>query len=135
MKQPGDVLRKNKKKAISELNNLGIPEESQIFKFFEEFTITLFISTSSDEELMDISEPSNQIFTGTEFVHEVWEIPDHYICLTSCEGEGCYLYSKETQAVYDFSLSDRVGFLSSPTPTWESFFEFIEWYLTPEGKN
>ncbi len=131
MHQAGEVLRKNKKKTISELNKLGISEKSQVYSFFLEFTITLFISTSSYEELVDIAEPTAQIFTGTEFAHEVWGIPEQYICLTSCEGEGCYLYSKETQSVYDFSLAEREGFILNPIPAWETFFEFIEWYLTP----
>ncbi len=131
MKQSGQVLRQDKESAVFELARLGIVPGSEIYEFFVEFAITLFISTSSDESLMDVAEPNPEILVGTEFVHEVWGIPEQYICLTSCEAEGCYLLSKETQSVYDFSLSERDAFISKPVPSWKSFFEFIEWYLSP----
>ena len=131
MTQRGQVVRKDKQKAIVELKKLGIAEGSQIYDFFLEFKPGTFLSTSSYEELMDIAEPSPEITLGTNFIHEVWEIPEEYICLTSCEGEGCYLYSKNTEAVYDFSLAEREQFISNPIPSWGSFFEFIEWYLAP----
>jgi len=128
LKQPGEIFRTDKEEVILELRKLGVNEESQLYVFFKEFVITFYPSTTSDEELTDIM---HGIFMSTEFVQETWGIPDQYICLTSAEGEGCYLYSKETESVYDFSLEDRENFILSPIPRWKTFFEFLEWFLTP----
>jgi hypothetical protein len=67
---------------------------------------------------------------GTEFVHDVWELPQHLICLTSCQSEGCYLYDRNSGAVLDFSLADRELFLAGGVALkWDSFFQFLSWYL------
>jgi hypothetical protein len=128
----GEVLRNARVNAQNEMIKLGITPESEFFAFFSEFNASVLFSTSSYEELMDVSEPTPQIAAGTTFVREVWEIPSEFICLTSCEGEGCYLYSTKSNAVYDFSLAEWDEFMRNPVARWKSFFDFIEWYLSPK---
>lgn len=131
LKQRGHILREAKDKARLELARLGVRDGSELHRFFMEFQIGLFLSSSSDEELSDLCAPTPQIAAGTTFVREVWGLPQEYLCLTSAQGEGCYLYSNVTEAVYDFFLFGRDEFLEMPSPRWSSFFEFMHWYLAP----
>jgi hypothetical protein len=115
------------KKALQKLN---VPPESEFAEFFLAYTITLFLSEVSDEELCDIAEPSEQIKDGTDFIHEVWGLPENYICFTTAEGEGCYLYDKVSGKVWDFELKTRDRFLRGEIPAkWDGFYEFMIWYL------
>jgi hypothetical protein len=113
---------------------LGIEPDSQFAAFFVEFNATNMYSTSSYEELQDLSSPSPQIAGVTRFVREVWGLPREYVCLTSCDGEGGYLYSIRTGAVYDFDLANREAFLSCPHTRWRDFNSFIEWFLGPQDR-
>lgn len=128
----GDVLRNNVEKARSQMAMLGVRPGSEFYAFFSEFTAVNLTSVTSDEYLRDVADPTPQIAASTGFVREVWELPSEYICMTSCEGEGGYLYSTVTEAVYDFSLALRESFLASPTPAWPTFFTFLEWYLAQD---
>ncbi len=132
-KQPGHVHRRDRAKAEQALVELGIPADSEFAQFFHEYAITLFGSDVSDEELVDIAEPTFRIAAGTRFVHEVWELPARYVCFSTCQGEGGYLYDKESGAVFDFSLATRDAFVEGrEPPLWRSFFEFMRWYLGDE---
>ncbi|PHX51763.1 hypothetical protein AO354_38600, partial [Pseudomonas syringae pv. syringae] len=95
-KQPGNVHRTDKRSVIEALAALDINLDSELSEFFLNYTITFFKSNSSNEELCDIAEPSNEIEVGTNFIHEVWDLPKNFICLTSVQGEGCYLYDKNS---------------------------------------
>jgi hypothetical protein len=56
---------------------------------------------------------------------------NHFICLTSTEGQGAYLYDINTEAVYDFELSQDGKLTSGELkPRWSSFFDFLRWYLS-----
>ena len=128
--QAGDVARSNLVAAQRALSELEIPPESEFAEFYRTYRVTLFQSDVSDEQLCDISEPSTEIAKGTRFVREVWKIPEQYICLTSVQGEGAYLYDKSTGKVWDFALASRDAFLSGrERPKWDSFFDFMTWYL------
>jgi hypothetical protein len=125
----GDIFRNDLAAAQDQLRALGIQSDTQLAAFFLEFNATNMSSTSSFEELQELSSPSPQIQSATRFVHEVWGLPREYVALTSCEGEGGYLYSILTGAVYDFDLATREAFLDHPHPKWKDFNTFIEWYL------
>lgn len=132
-KQLGHVHRRDRAKAERALAELGIHADSEFAQFFRDYAITLFGSDVSNEELVDIAEPTFRIAAGTRFVQEVWELPERYICFTSCQGEGGYLYDKESGAVFDFSLATRDAFVEGLEPArWGSFFEFMCWYLGGE---
>ncbi len=130
--QLGDVHRTDRQSVENALAEIGVPLNSEFAEFFLTYTITLFRSSVSTEQLCDIAEPTNEIALGTNFVHEVWELPRHFICLSSVEGEGAYLYDLKTGQVFDFDLSERENLLNGVTkPKWDSFFNFMIWYLEP----
>ena len=132
-RQRGNIHRTNPDAVNEALVELGVPLDSEFAEFFREYVITFFISDTSDEQLCDLLSPSKQILLGTEFAHEVWELPENFICFTSCQGEGGYLYDRDTGAVWDFDLADREDFIAGrQKPAWNSFFEFMNWYLGEE---
>jgi hypothetical protein len=129
--QPGNTLRTDKQSVTEALKQLNIDINSELAEFFLNYTITFFKSSSSDEELCDIADPSNEIEIGTNFIHEVWELPENLVCLTNIQGEGCYLYDINSGEVLDFSLANRDDFLAGKIQQkWTSFFEFLIWYLS-----
>jgi hypothetical protein len=131
-RQMGDFLRADRGAAEAALNGLGIPLDSEIAEFFLTHQISQFSSDVSDEQLCDVAEPSEEICAGTQFIRDVWELPEQYVCLTSAQGEGAYLYERSTGGVWDFNLSSREKFLAGKeNARWNSFFEFLTWYLTP----
>lgn len=126
--QPGDIFRTDRAAAAAVLESLGIDPDCELSRFFLTYQITVFRSKSSYEMLCDID--NDEISTGTDFIHEVWELPEKYICLTTCQGEGCYLYDKSTGKVLDFDLGERAQFLDGDIKTeWPGFFDFLTWYL------
>lgn len=127
--QKGEVTRADPSAAKRALIALGIPLESQIAEFFLTYQISLFQSDVSDEQLCDIAEPE-EVAMGTQFAREVWELPERYVCLSSAQSEGAYLYDVNTGEVHDFSLASREDFLAGKEPArWKTFFEFLTWYL------
>jgi hypothetical protein len=128
--QPGQVQRTNHAAVKQALSDLNVPLNSDFAVFFLNYTITLFRSDVSGEQLCDIAEPTPEIALGTRFVHDVWELPEQFICITSVQGEGAYLYDVKTGKVWDFELGYREVFLAGQLPAkWSSFFEFMTWYL------
>src|SRR5690606_15170084 len=106
---------------------------SEFYEFCAQYCLSSLLSPNSEEALVDVCEPAEEVAIGTKFAHEVWEIPSDYVCFTTCQGEGGFLYSKRTHAVYDFSLSERLYFIETPEPRWTGFYEFIVWYLSDSG--
>lgn len=130
--QPGNIHRTRKDLAANALKELGVSLESEFAKVFTEYKPANFKSTMSDEFICDIAEPTQQVKAGTEFIHDMWELPENYICFTSLQGEGGYLLDKHSGGVWDFDLSQHDDFVSGRIPPkWNSFFEFISWYLSP----
>jgi hypothetical protein len=132
-RKTGIVARLDRQRAERALIELGIPLDSEFAWFFSNYMIALFVSPASYESICDVSEPTSQVRHRTEFGHDVWELPERYVCFTTCEGEGGYLYDKESGAVFDFSLATRDAFVEGrEPPRWRSFFEFMRWYLGDE---
>ena len=126
----GNVLRKSESLVVEELRRLGVPEHSQFGEFFIHFQVSALSSAVSKEELMDLASPAPQIRSVTEFVHGVYDVPDQFICLTSAEGEGFYLYDRDSEAVYDVGVEDVQALAArTVTPSWRDFYTFISWYL------
>jgi hypothetical protein len=68
---------------------------------------------------------------ATSFVREVWDVPARFICLTTTERDGAYLYDSVSGAIYDFSLNQQKELPEGTLSTrWISFFQFIRWYLS-----
>ena len=129
----GDIDRTYPDAVNEALEALGIPLDSEFGDFFREYAVTSLASPGDKAELRDLLEPTTQIMHVTQFVHEVWELPENYICLSSVQSEGAYLYDRDTGAVWDFDLADREDFIAGrQKPAWNSFFEFMNWYLSEE---
>lgn len=130
-KQVGDFRRNNFELVSKQLRMLGIKIDTEFSEFYLAYTVSTFYSRSTGIELLDIAEPSPQIEYVTQFAHEVWELPTNFVCFSSVEGEGGYLYDKNTGKVWDFSLATRQNFIDGKEkPRWNSFFEFMIWYLS-----
>ncbi|MGZ0704132.1 SMI1/KNR4 family protein [Pseudomonas sp. L5B5] len=114
------------------LATLGIALDSEFAQIYLAYHPADFESRASYEVLMDIDGPSDEILMCTEFIHEVWELPENFIAFTSLQGEGGYLLDKDSGGVWDFDLGDWEAFVAGRIPArWASFFEFITWYLQP----
>jgi hypothetical protein len=129
-KQAGDVRRTNRVAAEHALCELGVPLDSEFAEFYLNYKITLFQSDASDEQLCDVTEPSAEVAQGTQFVHKVWGLPEQYVCFSSIQGEGAYLYDRNTGKVWNFSLASRDAFLAGKEQSgWHCFYDFLVWYL------
>ena len=130
-KQLGNVKRTNIKSVHEALSNIGVELDCEFSEFFIAYKITIYRGSHYRTELIDLVEPTPQIKRATDFVHEVWELPASFICFSTIEGEGGYLYDKYTGQVWDFTLATRQNFIDGKElPRWDSFFEFMIWYLT-----
>ncbi|MFK3774207.1 SMI1/KNR4 family protein [Pseudomonas sp. NPDC089406] len=129
--QTGDIARKNEHLVIAHLHAMGLCEDSEFGQIYKTYKPANFESRVSFEPLYDIAEPSNQILVGTEFIHDTWELPEHYVCFTTLQGEGGYLLDKISGQVFDFDLGAHDAFVAGMVPArWASFFEFLQWYLS-----
>jgi hypothetical protein len=125
----GDFRRGDVAGAKTALLQLGVNSSSEFFAFASEYCLGNLFPPSEDEALSDVCVPSGEVAAGTRFVREVWGLPEQYFCISSCQGEGCYLLSRTTGEVFDFSLARRHEFLAAPVARWASFYEFLRWYL------
>src|SRR5512145_730675 len=82
LSRAGQVHRSDLDSAQREMLKLGISPHSEFFAFFSEFVAVNLTSSTSDETLCDVSDPTPQIEEGTAFVHDVWELPQEFVCLT-----------------------------------------------------
>ncbi|MCE4058065.1 SMI1/KNR4 family protein [Pseudomonas sp. Au-Pse12] len=118
------------------LATLGIALDSEFAQIYLAYHPADFESRASYEVLMDIDGPSEEILMCTEFIHDVWELPQNFIAFTSLQGEGGYLLDKDSGGVWDFDLGDWEAFIAGRIPArWASFFEFITWLLTAKDKD
>ncbi|WP_414158998.1 SMI1/KNR4 family protein [Pseudomonas sp. BNK-45] len=115
---------------------LGIALDSEFAQIYLAYHPADFESRASYEVLMDIDGPSDEIQMCTEFIHEVWELPENFVAFTSLQGEGGYLLDKDSGGVWDFDLGDREAFVAGRLPArWAGFFEFITWLLSAKDKD
>ncbi len=128
-KQPGTFFRENANGAQQKLIALGVSENTEVFAFLSVYKMPLVSGGNSLEELMDISEPSEDMRRVTEFAWENYQLPRDIIVLTSCEGEGFYGLSLSSGEVFDINLNTLQGDISGQGK-WNSFFVFIKWFLT-----
>lgn len=123
---------------------LGIDPASELGWFYMNYAPMLVRSGEPREELLNVMPPDASSFPSwpskpwetpvgstTVYVREGWAVPDEFICLSTIDTEGTFLYHLPTGSIYDFNLGQdnelRSGALQ---PRWKTFFEFIEWYLS-----
>ncbi|MCU1768450.1 SMI1/KNR4 family protein [Pseudomonas protegens] len=118
------------------LEALGIAPDSEFAQIYLACHPADFSSRASDEVLLDIAGPGEEVRMGTEFIHEVWELPENFVAFTSLQGEGGYLLDKDSGGVWDFDLGDWEAFVAGRIPArWAGFFEFITWLLTAKDED
>lgn len=132
--QPDYQPRTDIAKATQALNTLGIALDSEFAEVYLMCYPGELKSRASYEMLCDIAEPTEEILMGTEFIHDMWELPQNFIAFTSLQGEGGYLLDKHSGGVWDFDLAHWEAFSAGRIPArWSGFFEFITWLLTAEA--
>ena len=129
----GNYMRTNSDstEVLESLRELGVDEHNQLKEFFLRYNLSGCLLGQEGEELLDLCSPTRQIAGATDFGRDVYEVPASYICLTSGEGEGFYLYSIADRIVYDVDV-DQLDALEAGQikARWESFYDLLEWYVS-----
>lgn len=120
----------HKKEAVLVLNELGIPEHSEFFEFYSTYYGGDLDHREGASVMVDAIIPQKSLLRTAFFAHEVWEVPEQYILFSTGEGEGGYLYNKDDGTVWDFNLGEQKLLGTDALPHWNSFYEFMVWYLT-----
>lgn len=132
-RQLGEVHRKNCAEVAQALLVLNVDPKSEFGEFFFNYVVTCYRRPVSSSELCDLLLPTPEIHQATQFIRDVWGLPDRYVCFSSLQGEGCYLYDRNTGCVFDFDLAELEYLLQERlSPRWGTFFEFMDWYLTDD---
>ncbi|SUD90599.1 hypothetical protein [Psychrobacter phenylpyruvicus] len=129
------IEKKIERKAETEdiLLKYGVKKESGFFKLYTKYFLRHLDCHCGADEIVDPLPPQG---FSVNFAHEVWQVPKNYILFSTGEGEGGYLYNTEDDSVWDFNLGEQQQLIDGTLPHWNSFYEFMEWYLdTSEGEN
>lgn len=130
--QKGSVRRpaEQRAKVLNDLEQLGIGADTEFGEFFKEYRLSGVLSRRSIE-LQDLSSPTSQILSTTEFARDIYGLPEGFICLSSGEGDGFIAYSRCDGRVYDVRAADidALG-RGELAPKWDSIFRLMEWYLS-----
>ena len=113
-----------------ELEKLGISEESQIGQFYLKYRGPFF-SPVRLPELLDVERPTPEVAEQTEYVRTELGVPEDFVCLTTTEGEGMYLYRISTGEVFDVGFKDvpRLGTDEGVLARWMTFQDFLVEYF------
>ncbi len=121
----GRTTRDSNESVLEELGSLGISPKTQFGSFFSVYVANNLNSPVSSDELLDLCSPTPQIRDTTVWLRDLdADFYKDFITLTSFESEAGYLYNIKTGEVVDHSWPDVID------KTWDSFNEFIYWYLT-----
>jgi|GEM_PF-415607 len=132
--QAGSVGRARSRDATAQLARLGVAEGAQLSVFFAEFKAGGILARLGADELLDPCQPTPQLAGATDFATEVYDLTGGFVALTSGEGEGFVLYELVSGGVYDVGVEEFVALEAGHlSPRWESFFEYLRWYLNPLG--
>ena len=112
------------------LDILGIKKDSEFYEFYSNYIVLSLEGRKYTSELSDCFPPFDYLASSIEFGHEVWKLPKNYLLFSSGEGEGGYLYNKNDGSVWDFDLGNQELLGTNQLKHWDSFYEFLIWYLT-----
>jgi hypothetical protein len=131
-KQPDEVQRDTLSKARAQkaFCKLCIEHDSAFAKIYLQYDISA-IRSDKTTELLDICFPDeDEILSATRFGHDIYDVPEGYLCLTTGEGEGFFLHEIKTGRIFDLNV-DEMGVLSKADrqARWSDFYELFEWYL------
>ncbi|MBN6077125.1 hypothetical protein HYE59_06170 [Aggregatibacter actinomycetemcomitans] len=119
--------REDVEEAVRILSKLGLHQNDEVFEYYSNIYGGNIINPRMTDEIIDIADDS--IFDTLDYVRERYELPEHFIPLTSDESEGMYLYSKLDKKVYNFNMESYEEITNNLIPKWNSFYEFILWYI------
>ena len=107
----------------------GVKKDSGFFKLYTKYFLRAL--RSGADEIVDPL-PTRSFILGVKFAHEVWEVPKNYILFSTGEDEGGYLYNIEDDSVWDYQMGQLQQLADGTLPHWDSFYEFMIWYLSDE---
>lgn len=109
----------------------GVKKDSGFFKLYTKYFLRSLNCRYGASEVVDPL-PTRSFIPRVKFAHEVWEVPKNYILFSTGEGEGGYLYNIEDDSVWDFNIGQLQQLADGTLPHWDSFYEFMIWYLSDE---
>lgn len=129
-KQKWPVVKKKKEYrefTSKTLLDLGVQKGSEFYNLYTEFFLHNLKARSGASVVTD---PYPDGFSGVFFAHKNWGIPKNYILFTTGEGEGGYFYNVDDNSVWDCGLGEQHLLGTDQLKHWDSFYEFMVWYLT-----
>lgn len=103
------------------LASLDIPERSALGEFYVRYGPD---SVRGWYELNDLDD----IADWTQYAHEELGVPDHFLALSSIEGEGIVLYDRRTGAVFDVEFGQFEALESGAlAATGDTFEDVLRW--------
>ena len=109
----------------------GIKSDSGFFKLYTKYLLASLNCRYGASEIVDPL-PTRSFISRVKFAHEVWDIHKNYILFSTGEGEGGYFYNIEDDSVWDFNIGQLQQLADGTLPHWNSFYEFMIWYLSDE---
>jgi len=109
------------------LQELGVPLDSDFADFYSKFQGP-FLSPKRLPELLDVAYPTPEILEQTEYVRTEYGVPEGFVCLTTTEGEGMYLYQVPTGMVFDVGIEELSSLCNdgeNVEARWRSFNDFL----------
>lgn len=116
------------------LDSLGIKNDSEFYELYVSYFLGGLDHRAGTPEMIDPCPPQDMLGTAT-FAHNVWGFPKNYILFTTGEGEGGYFYNVDNNSVWDCNLGQQHLLGTDQLKHWDSFYEFMVWYLTVDENN
>lgn len=125
------MQKKIEKKESTEniLLEYGVKKDSGFFKLYTKYFLRFLNSRSGAGEIVDPLPPQG---FSAKMAHDYWDVPNNYILFSTGEGEGGYLYNIENDSVWDFQIGQLQQLADGTLPHWDSFYDFMIWYLSDE---
>lgn len=136
-KQEYPVIKKKMEKqeySSQILLSLGVKKDSEFYELYTQYFLRSLDSRFGTPEMIDPCPPQDMLGTAT-FAHNVWGFPKNYILFTTGEGEGGYFYNIDDNSVWDCNLGQQHLLGTGQLKHWDSFYEFMVWYLTVDENN
>lgn len=106
------------------LKELGLEPNSPMYQYY--VTYGGFNNEHAEfDYIYDLDDLHEANVLNNYWIDSYPQILDHFIMLSSIEGEGSYFYSKATGEIFDVSWSEMDSLINNKlTPRWASFEEF-----------
>lgn len=112
------------------LDAFNIDPKSEFYIFFSKYFTYGLIKRRYAEALVEVAR-ENDFWDLNHTVRIKWNISNSYILCSEDTYHGGYLYNTENCSVWDFTLGEQEFLGTNKMRHWNSFYEFLEWYLNP----